>query len=575
MVTDGKAALNKIDVHMILRPACRISRLLLLIFAASLFVTRVAAAEECGIASAHPLASRAGCEILHSGGNAFDAAVAVAAALAVVEPFASGLGGGGFLLLHREADGFEVFVDARETAPGKATAAFYLGKDGKPRDKLSLEGPAAAGIPGTPAALDWVATRYGRLPLSRSLAPAIRLAAEGFAADARYAAATASREAALRIDGHAARIFLDRGKAVAAGYLVRQPQLALTLRRISEQGRKAFYGGESARNMVEAVRAAGGIWELPDLENYKVIEREPMRFSYRGARITTAPLPSSGGLVLAQSLFILESLDLPSLEQVDRVHYVVEALRRGYHDRARYMGDPDFVKVPAKLATREYALRRGASIKADKATPSHELNKAAAGSEGEDTTHFSVIDAQGNRVAATLSVNGPFGSAFVAGDSGVLLNNHMDDFSLAPGDANLYGLQGNEANAVSPGKRPLSSMSPTFVEDGRGILVLGSPGGSRIISMVLLGILDYVDQPGPDPGRMVGASRYHHQYLPDRIQIEPEGFAEDWIATLKAKGHAVEVGRRRWGNMQVVYYDKKARSITIASDPRGQAGVLF
>lgn len=560
---------------MIMRPACRISCLLLLIFAASLVGMRIAAAEDCGIASAHPLASRAGCEILHSGGNAFDAAVAVAAALAVVEPFASGLGGGGFMLLHREADGFEVFVDARETAPAKATAAFYLGNDGKPRDKLSLEGPAAAGIPGTPAALDWVARRYGRLPLSRSLAPAIRLAAEGFAADARYAAATASREAALRIDGNAARIFLDRGKAVAAGFLVRQPQLALTLRRISEHGRKAFYGGEFARNMVEAVRAGGGIWELPDLENYKVIEREPMRFSYRGARITTAPLPSSGGLVLAQSLFILEPIDLPSLEQADRVHYVVEALRRGYHDRARYMGDPGFINVPAKLATREYALRRGSSIKADKATPSHELNKAAAGADGEDTTHFSVIDAQGNRVAATLSVNGPFGSGFVAGDSGVLLNNHMDDFSLAPGDANLYGLQGNEANAVAPGKRPLSSMSPTFVEDGRGVLVLGSPGGSRIISMVLLGILDYVDHADADLGRLVGAPRYHHQYLPDRIQIEPEGFPADSIAALQAKGHAVDVGRRRWGNMQVVYFDRTTGRITIANDPRGQTGVLF
>lgn len=553
----------------------RTLRKLFLLLALLLCGAHIAAARECGIASAHPLATRAGCEILQSGGNAFDASVAVAAALAVVEPYSSGLGGGGFMLLHRACDGFEVFVDARETAPGKATPAFYLGEDGKPRGRLSLEGATAAGIPGTPAALDWVAARYGRLPLSRSLAPAIGLAEEGFEADARYAAATASREAALRNDGNAARIFLDGGKAAAIGHLVRQPQLAATLRRLADRGGKDFYSGDGARRMVEAVRAGGGLWELADLENYKVIEREPMRFSYRGARITTAPLPSSGGLVLAQSLFILEPLELPALSETDRAHYVVEAMRRGYHDRVRYMGDPGFVEVPARLASRDYAHKRGRSIRADQATPSSELAAAAQGSEGEDTTHFSVMDSHGNRVAATLSVNGVFGSGFVAGDSGVLLNNHMDDFSLAAGEANLYGLQGNEANAIAPGKRPLSSMSPTFVEDARGILVLGSPGGSRIISMVLLGILDYVDQPETDLKRLVGTPRFHHQYLPDRIQVEPEGFSADWVAALKAKGHAVDTGRRRWGNMQVVYLDKKTGRITTANDPRGLAGVLF
>jgi gamma-glutamyltranspeptidase/glutathione hydrolase len=546
-----------------------------LLFVFILFCVRVAGAQDCGIASAHPLASRAGCEILQSGGNAFDASVAVAAALAVVEPFSSGLGGGGFMLLHRGSDNLEVFVDARETAPGNVTPAYYLGEDGKPRGRLSLEGPTAAGIPGTPAAIDWVSARYGRLPLSRSLAPAIRLAEEGFAADARYAAATTSREAALRNDSNAARIFLDGGKAVAVGYLVKQPQLALTLRRLAKQGRGGFYSGDTARNMVEAVRSGGGLWELTDLKNYKVIEREPMRFSYRGARITTAPLPSSGGLVLAQSLFILEPIDLMSLSEADRTHYVVEAMRRGYHDRARFMGDPAFVKIPARLAMRDYALKRGTSIKPDRATPSNELAAASAATEGEDTTHFSIVDAEGNRVAATLSVNGVFGSGFVAGDSGVLLNNHMDDFSLAPGEANLYGLQGNAANAIAPGKRPLSSMSPTFVEDQRGVLVLGSPGGSRIISMVLLGILDYVDQAETDLKRLVGAPRLHHQYLPDRIQVEPDGFSEDWIAALKAKGHVVETGRRRWGNMQVVYLDRKTGRITTANDPRGLAGVLF
>lgn len=541
------------------------------------FVQGPAVAQECGIASAHPLATRAGCEILQSGGNAFDASVTVAAVLAVVEPFASGLGGGGFFLLHRAADGFETFVDARETAPAKAVREFFIDENGEPRQKASLEGPTAAGIPGTPAALDWVAGHYGRLPLEHTLAPAIRLAEQGFAADARYAWATGYREALLRVNRNAARVFLDDGKAVAAGFVVRQPELARTLRMLAAQGGQGFYRGSFAQEMVDAVRAGGGFWELADLERYRVVERPPVRFTYRGAAITTAPPPSSGGLVMAQCLFILEPLAMARLAEADRVHYTVEAMRRGYHDRARYLGDPDFVVIPAeKLGSREYARRRAASISADHATPSSALAVwSEAAPEGTDTTHFSVIDAEGNRVAATLSVNAPFGSGFLAGESGVLLNNHMNDFALAPSAPNLYKLVGNRNNAIEPGKRPLSSMSPTFVEDERGVLVLGTPGGSRIISMVIQGILDYVDQPAVDIRRLVSAPRYHHQYLPDRIEIEPGAFADSWIDTLKAKGHAVEVGRRKWGNMQAVYFDKKSGRITTANDPRGQAGVLF
>lgn len=541
------------------------------------FAQGPASAHECGIASAHALATRAGCDILKSGGNAFDAAVAVAAALAVVEPYASGIGGGGFFLLHRGADAFEVFVDARETAPAKATREFFLDDSGEPRQKASLEGPTAAGIPGIPAALDWVAGHYGRLALARALQPAIRLAEHGFPADARYVWATGYREALLKTDVNAARIFLDDGKAVGAGFVVKQPQLARTLRMLAGQGRQGFYRGDFALRLVKAVGAAGGLWELSDLESYRVVERPPVKFGYRGATITSAPLPSSGGLVLAQSLFILEPVALAALSETDRVHYTVEALRRGYHDRSRYMGDPDFVAVPAeKLASREYARRRAASIDPDRATPSAALGEIAdAAADGKDTTHFSVIDAEGNRVAATLSVNAPFGSGFVAGDTGVLLNNHMNDFSLAPSAPNTYDLVGSQANAIQPGKRPLSSMSPTFVEDERGVLVLGTPGGSRIISMVLEGILAYVDQPVFDLQRMVGAPRYHHQYLPDRIEIEPGAFSQPWIGALRVKGHAVEEGRRKWGNMQAVYFDKKTGRVTSANDPRGQTGILF
>ena len=536
-----------------------------------------AAAQECGIASAHPLATKAGCEILGSGGNAFDAAVAVAAALAVVEPFASGIGGGGFFLLHRASDQFEVFVDARETAPSRATREFFVDENGKAKQKASLEGPTAAGIPGEPAALDWVAGRYGKLPLARSLAPAIRLAEHGFPADARYASASALREALLKNNADAARSFLDDGKAAAVGFVVIQPQLARTLRMLADEGAKSFYHGDFARKLARTVKSAGGLWELSDLESYRVIERVPVKFMYRGARITTAPLPSSGGLVLAQSLFILESVSMGGLSASDRAHYSVEAMRRGYHDRARYMGDPGFFAAPvAKLASRDYAQRRGASIDPARATPSSEFaQQAGAADEGADTSHFSIIDAHGNRVAATLSVNGPFGSGFVAGDTGVLLNNHMDDFALAPGAPNLYKLVGGHANAVEPGKRPLSSMSPTFVEDERGVLVLGTPGGSRIISMILEGILQYVDQPEIDFARLVATPRFHHQYLPDRIEIEPGSFSEPWIEALKAKGHAVEAGRRKWGNMQAVFFDRKTGRIETANDPRGQSGVLF
>lgn len=540
-------------------------------------VLRPAAAQECGIASAHALATSAGCEILKSGGNAFDAAVAVAATLAVVEPFASGIGGGGFFLLHRASDGFDVFVDARETAPSRATREFFVDENGEGRQKASLEGPTAAGIPGEPAALDWVAGRYGRLPLARSLAPAIRLAEVGFPADARYAAASALREVLLRNSANAARSFLDNGKAVTAGFVVIQPQLARTLRMLADQGGPGFYHGDFARKLAQTVKSAGGLWELSDLENYRVIERPPVKFTYRGAKITAAPLPSSGGLVLAQSLFILDSVDMSGLSTTERVHYAVEAMRRGYHDRARYMGDPDFFAVPVgKLAAREYAQRRGASIDPARATPSRALaEQSSAADEGGDTTHFSIIDADGNRVAATLSVNGPFGSGFVAGDTGVLLNNHMNDFVLVPAAPNLYKLVGSRANTIEPGKRPLSSMSPTFVEDDRGVLVLGTPGGSRIISMVLEGILDYVDQPHTDLARLVAAPRFHHQYLPDRIEIEPGSFPDEWVAAMKSRGHAVEIGRRKWGNMQVVFLDKKTGRIEAASDPRGQGGVLF
>ncbi len=530
------------------------------------------------IASAHPLATAAGHEILAQGGNAFDAAVAVAAALAVVEPFSSGLGGGGFFLLHRSADGFETMVDARETAPGRSGPRMYFDAEGNSKESLSMNGALAAGIPGTPAGLAWLAEHYGNLPLATTLGPAMRLAADGFPVDARYVAAARFRASLLRADPTAARVFLASGEVPEPGHVVRQPELAQTLAALAGKGRSGFYAGEMARRLVAGVQMAGGIWELDDLAGYRVIEREPAHISYRGAQITCASLPSSGGLVLTEVLQILERYPLATLPAPQRDHLVVEALRRGYQDRARYMGDPDFVTPPAALFTRAYATSRAESIRADRATPSAELDRLyPVLPEGDNTTHFSVVDAQGNRVAATLSINLPFGAGVMAGDTGVLLNDEMNDFAVGGAAGNAFGLSGGAANAVAPGKRPLSSMTPAFVEDERGVLVLGTPGGSRIISMVLLSILDYVDSPQLDLERVVGGPRFHHQYLPDRVQFEPPPFAmaPEWVAALKAMGHTVEQGSRAWGNMQAVFVDKRSATARAYNDPRGKAGMLF
>jgi len=527
---------------------------------------------QAAIASAHPLATRAGEQVLAAGGNAFDAAVAVSAALAMVEPFGSGLGGGGFWLLRRASDGFEVVVDGREVAPLAATATMYLDADGRALKEEALVGAKAAAIPGAPAAMVWIAWRYGRLPLAQTLAPAVALAREGFAVDARYREMARARLAALVRDPAAAGIFLDRGEVPAAGFLVRQPGLARTLQALGERGHAGFYDGAVAEELVASVRAGGGIWTLEDLHRYRIEERAPQKIRYFDATITTVPLPSAAGLTLAQALNILSEFPLTTLDAGTRAHLVVEALRRAYQDRARYLGDPAFVQVPeARLASREYAAARARDIRRDRASASAELGAArepVAGSE--HTTHFSIVDAEGNRVAATLSLNLSFGSGFVAGATGVLLNDEMDDFALAQGVANVYELVGGEPNAIAPAKRPLSSMSPTFVEDERGVLVLGTPGGSRIVSMVLLSILDYLHNPAWTLDGMVAAPRFHHQFLPDRVEIEPEGFPAAWRTALEDRGHTVSVARRPWGNMQAVHVEHRSGRAQAAADPRGQ-----
>jgi len=534
-----------------------------------LFLSLVQAAERppaAAVASAHPAATRAGLEILQAGGNAFDAAVAVSAALAVVEPYSSGLGGGGFWLLHRASDGYEVMIDGREKAPLAARRDMYLDTRGEPVAGASIDGPLAAGIPGEPAALAHIASRYGRLPLKRSLAPAIRLADQGFKVNEHYRRMAEFRLKALRASPAAAQQFLLKGEAPPEGHLIRQPALAETLRALARKGRAGFYEGEIARRLVGEVGRNGGIWTLDDLRQYEVKEREPMVGSYRGWRVVSAAPPSSGGVVLLEMLNMLALKDLQAMSEADRVHYLVEVMRRAYADRARWLGDADFVDMPLeRLLSAAYARKLVTGIDMKKATPSRSLDSVRP--EGHDTTHFSILDREGNRVAATLSINYPFGSGFVAAGTGVLLNDEMDDFSIKPGVANVYGLVGAEANAIAPGKRMLSSMSPTFLENRDHVAILGTPGGSRIITMVLLGLLEAVE--GKDAQAWVTRPRFHHQYLPDALQLEPEAFSKELKAALSRRGHELDEKSRPWGNMQAVHWDRKGNTVEAASDPRG------
>jgi gamma-glutamyltranspeptidase/glutathione hydrolase len=510
----------------------------------------------------------AGMAILDDGGNAFDAAVAVSAALAVVEPYSSGIGGGGFWLLHRAVDGKQVMIDGRERAPLAAHRDMYLDEEGEVLPGLSMDGALSAGIPGEAAALVHIAENYGHLPLARTLAPAIELAKKGFEVDDYYQRMARFRLKALQRFPESRKIFLSDGEVPDTGVVIRQPELALTLKALADRGAAGFYAGPVAEKLIKGVRAAGGIWSRKDLTDYRVIEREPVRFSYRDMHVTAAPPPSSGGVALATMLHILEGYPLLQLDEPERVHLTVEAMRRAYRDRAEYLGDPDFVEVPVeKLIHPLYADGLRASIRNDRATPSAALPASQSANSGFHTTHFSVLDRQGNRVSATLTVNYPFGSAFVVPGTGVLLNDEMDDFSAKPGVPNAYGLVGAEANAIAPGKRPLSSMSPSFVDSERGVAILGTPGGSRIITMVLLGILDLEAGGGADS--WVSVPRFHHQYLPDMIQHEPETFDERLHKSLSAKGHKLKLLSSDYGNMQAIYWDFLSDKVSAASDPRG------
>ncbi|MGD0492641.1 MAG: gamma-glutamyltransferase [Steroidobacteraceae bacterium] len=535
-----------------------------------------AVAHKAAIASAYPLASEAGQEVLAHGGNAFDAAVAVSAALAVVEPTSSGLGGGGFYLLHRQSDGFETMLDAREKAPGAATRDMYLDASGNPIAGASTDGPRAAGIPGEPAAFDYLARKFGKLPLKVSLQPAIRLAREGFPLYARLQGAISYKRERLRQSPDAAKIFLTAdGKVPPLGAIIKQPELAATLEALAEKGSSGFYSGRVAQDLVNGVRAGGGIWTLKDLADYRVIERQPLVGEYRGARIVSASPPSSGGVALLDALNILSGVDLRKPDSATRKHWIVSAMQRAYRDRAVYLGDPDFVQMPlALLVNKDYAAGQRSSIRPDKAMPSDMLPGIETPAVGQDTTHFSILDADGNRVAATISINLFFGSGDMISKTGVLLNDTMDDFSIKPGTPNAFGLVGNAENAIAGNKRPLSSMTPSFVETPKGLMIIGSPGGSYIISMVILGTLDYLN--GMSAEEIVKDPRYHHQYVPDVVEYEPGALTNDEISRLEAMGHKLEQSKRRWGNMEVVTWDFASGKVAAASDPRGEGeGLVY
>jgi len=526
-------------------------------------------AEHGMVVSAHRLASEIGVRILQMGGNAVDAAVAVGYALAVVDPCCGNIGGGGFMTIHL-ADGRERFVNFRETAPQAATAAMYLDAEGRPIDDLSRHGYRAAAVPGTVMGLDYARAKFGRLPRAAVIAPAVALARHGFVlspADTDILDARADRFAK---DPGAAKIFLrPDGGHLAPGDRLVQSDLAATLELIAERGPAAFYTGPVAAAVEKASSEKGGIIAAADFAAYTVVETAPLTCTYRGYTLVSAPPPSSGGATICEILGILEGYDVAALgfRSANSVRLMIEAMRRGYRDRNAYLGDPEFVANPLeRLLSKDYAASLRAEIDHGDAE-----NRAAAGAATEkaETTHYSVVDAKGNAVAVTYTINGFFGAGVVAPGTGFFLNNEMDDFTVKPGAPNLFGLVQDEPNAIAPGKRPLSSMAPTLVEqDGRVLLVLGSPGGSRIITTVLEAIMNIVDY-GMAAQEAVDAPRLHHQSRPEEVYFEHSGLPPEVVGQLTGMGYRL-VEQRPWGAVELIEIaDHRLRG---ASDPRLPAG---
>lgn len=502
------------------------------------------------VVSAQHLASQVGVDVLKSGGNAVDAAVAVGYALAVVYPSAGNLGGGGFMTI-RLKDGTTTFLDFRERAPLAATRTMYLDADGNPVPGASTDGYLAVGVPGSVAGMEAAREKYGTKAREELIAPAIRLASEGFVLEPGDVATFAGGNDMLARDEAAAKIFLDDGKPLAPGARLVQADLAKSLTAISEGGADAFYKGGIADLIVSASEANGGILAKADFEQYAVRELEPVKCSYRGYDIVSSPPPSSGGLVICEILNVLEGYPISYLGygSAETVRLMVEAMRHAFVDRNTALGDPDFVDNPVeRLTSKAYAEEIRARIDPYRAGASEALKPAAFG-ESAQTTHYSIIDGDGNAVAVTYTLNGSFGIGKVAEGTGILLNNEMDDFTVKPGVPNLYGLVQGEANAVEPGKSPLSSMSPTIVsKDGAPFMVIGSPGGARIITITLSAIMNVIDH-GMDLQEAIDAPRIHHQWLPDRVVMEPYALSPDTLRLLAGMGYRVGIdpGWTIWG----------------------------
>jgi gamma-glutamyltranspeptidase / glutathione hydrolase len=542
------------------------------------------------VVSIHELASRAGVEMMQARGNAVDAAVAAGFALAVVHPAAGNLGGGGFMLI-RMADGKVHFLDYREKAPAAAKPDMYLDAQGNVIEGASQIGYKSIGVPGSVAGMVYAEQRYGKLTLQQVMAPAIRLAREGYALSWGEAR-DFQHDKYLGQFPESRRIFQRDGNYYQPGEIFRQPDLARTLERIAEKP-DDFYRGALARELAAAIQKGGGLITADDLAHYEVKEREPVRGTYRGYEIISAPPPSSGGTVLIESLNILEGYDLAKMgnRSAESIHYTTEAFRRAFFDRAEFMGDPDFSKIPvAQLIDKRYGAAWRDSIDADHASPSKELKRPAifneleqyatahpqptANHESPHTTHYSVVDADGNAVAVTTTINAWFGSQVTAEGLGFLLNDEMDDFSAKPGVPNSDGLIQGAANAIGPGKRPLSSMTPTIVvREGKTFLVLGSPGSSKIITTVanvLMGVVDY----GMNMQEAVNAPRFHNQWLPDVLNVE-RWFSPDTVQALQKMGYHVQFGLREgsdagsyWSDAECIAIDPKSGERLGASDGR-------
>jgi gamma-glutamyltranspeptidase / glutathione hydrolase len=530
------------------------------------------------VGSSEVHASAAGIEILKAGGNAVDAAVATGFALAVTHPEAGNIGGGGFMVI-RLVDGRETTIDYREKAPKRATRDMFLDEHGKPVDERSRVGALACGVPGSVAGLALAERKYGRLTLAKVMSPAIALARDGFEVSAGLAAALERAKPRLsRFPASTRAFYRADGTAPHEGDRLAQPDLARTLALIAEQGPAAFYRGPIADLLEREMTATGGLITKDDLASYTPTERAPVTGTYHGYRIVSVPPPSSGGVGLIELLNILEPYPLAEYgpNSSRAMHLIIEAERRVYADRAEWLGDPDFFKVPVTgLTSKSYADRVRASISEGHATPSAEVRAGAPRDfEPTETTHYSVVDADGNAVATTTTLNGGFGNAETVAGAGFLLNNEMDDFSALAGSPNMFGLVGGDANAVGPGKRMLSSMTPTIVsKDARTVLVLGSPGGSHIITTVLQVVLNVLDF-RMNVQQAVDAPRFHHQWTPDVVTIEQQGFPADVLTSLRAMGHTTRVAAEDMGEVHAIGIDPSTGVRFGASDPRGEGVTL-